>query len=322
MRGKMNTFQGWSGKRSNVGAKPFLMPTGYSELRLTLTAGTPVTTSDVTAASSISLTAHNGNRIALPTAWGEWGLFRLPQTSAGIYQISQSFLANSAWALVSGTVYDVFAYLDHNGWVNIERGPAWSSSIARAATGAIGLLDGAEVLAGDPTRLWIGTLGSSGTNTVDDSSAKRYLWNRYNRAARFFKAVETTDSWTYTTDDWRESNGGSTEGTSRVGLIIGKAVEIVEAWAIATNSTTLSGGITAPSGIGIDSSTASSSQIVTGSAVGQGAQPSHSYYAGYPGIGYHTVSWLERSVASGTTTWYGDAGLSYFQAGMYGHFWA
>ena len=52
---------------------------------------------------------------------------------------------------------------------------------------------------------------------------------------------------------------------------------------------------------------------VAGSIVAESAQ-----YNGYPGLGRHTAIWKEYASASGTGTFYGTAGGTILQSGIYG----
>ena len=71
-------------------------------------------------------------------------------------------------------------------------------------------------------------------------------------------------------------------------------------------------------GVGIDSTNTNSADIFGMSESGDAGTPNPSFYLGYPGIGYHSIVWLEISDAGGTMTWYGDNAITYNQAGMIG----
>src|SRR5437667_2558437 len=70
---------------------------GLCEGRLTLTSGTPITTSDVTGATNVYWTPYQGNRIALydGAAWSA---------------VTFTELTLALGTLVNGQAYDVFAY--------------------------------------------------------------------------------------------------------------------------------------------------------------------------------------------------------------------
>jgi hypothetical protein len=73
-------------------------------------------------------------------------------------------------------------------------------------------------------------------------------------------------------------------------------------------------------GIGLDSTTVNSATITEG-RINSASSMAVAIYEGFPGIGQHTLVWLEYSNAAGTTTWYGTNGTAIImQIGMNGHF--
>ena len=320
MFGKQNKFGQWSGRDDVPGGRPFLQMPGVSGARLTATPGTPVTTADVTGGTTLSLTAYTSDRLTLMSEWGEWRAFRLPQTPAGVPERTYSFLASSPWALVNATPYDIFAFVGADGFVDIERGPAWSSGTARAA--ALARLDGANVLGINPTRLYVGTIYASVTNTVDDSyggthqaGGKRFVWNAFNRVKRHLGVISTTTSYNYSSTAWRQLEGAT---GNRVEYVCGLATESIRA--LAKNLTSGSTGQNAACGVGIDSTSANSAIFWGNSLISTSAQIQMAEYVGNPGIGYHAINWLERTDGVGTTTWWCTAGGA-FQSGFVAEVW-
>lgn len=285
---------------------PNLLPIGVvNGYRLTLTSATPVTTSDVTAAGTLYCTPYKSKYISL------WN------SGASTYQIIASSEKSLALSVSSGTNYDVFGYIS-SGDLAIET-TAWSTDTARA-TGLTRDSFGVLHKTGDQTRRYLGTIRASGSNTCEDSAAKRYVWNNDNRVMRSMRCADTTNSYTYTTATTREINGGSTEGTSRVGFVRGVDEDSVSAHYIHSVSNTGS-GVAVYIGVGLDTSTAMTSTTAGNSAFLQTPAVNvicsgSATYNALPGIGYHTLRCLEYSNASGTTTWYGDNGTSLFQTGM------
>jgi len=246
---------------------------------------------DAYGGTTISLTEHTGDRVMLMTEWGEWRPVRLPRTPTGVAERTYTFLANSPWALASATAYDVFAFLGSDGCVDIERGPAWASATARAS--ALARLDGANVLGINPTRLYVGTI-YAGTNTIDDSVAKRHLWNMHNRVPRIgtgsFSADRTTTSTTVV-----EINS-----EIRCTFVLGLAEDAVLVIAAGAVSTSLVANV--QTGIGIDGTTISQQQ----SATPAGANYRHPVGLSIPvspGIGLHYATLLGY-VDGSTATWY------------------
>jgi hypothetical protein len=252
-----------------------------NNFRLTLTTGVPVTTSDVTAASTIFLTPYNGNQIALYTA-GQWVLLTSSQVSIALS------------GLTSNRPYDVFAY-NNAGTVTLEV-LAWTSDTARAT--ALAYQDGVLVKSGDASRRYLGTFYATGATTTEDSQANRYLWNYYNRANRTMYRLETAASWTYTTSTPRQANANS---ANQLNFVVGVAEDVVTATVIAaaTNATTTS----CYAGIGLNNTTPIQPWGVF-TVTSQWAAGNSSVNV-LPALGRNTLLWLEYSSALGTTTWYG-----------------
>lgn len=199
--------------------------------RLTLTSGTPVTTSDVTGATSVYYTPYVSNVISLWTG-ARWQPIEFSETTLAL------------GTLTSGKPYDVFGYLS-SGALALES-LAWTNDTTRAT--AITIQDGRYAKSGAKDRLYLGTFYTTATTTTEDSAAKRYLFNAYNRARKRGYVTQTSVH-TYTTGSWREWNGGST----RVGFISGLGAEVVEAILQATG--TLAASSWGRIGIGVNSTT-------------------------------------------------------------------
>jgi len=200
--------------------------------RLTLTSGTPVTTSDVTGATSIYYTPYVSNVISL------W-------TGARWQPIEFSEYTLALGTLSSGKPYDVFAYLNA-GALALEM-LAWTNDTTRAT--AITIQDGRYCKSGDKTRLYLGTFYTTSTTATEDSAAKRYLWNFYNRSNRKL-TISSTSVHTYTTATWREWSGGG----SQVKFVFGLAEDSIQVSAFATISNGV-GEVVGRIGIGLNSTT-------------------------------------------------------------------
>lgn len=270
------------------------------DFRLTLTTGVPVTTSDVTLATTIYCTPYKGNQIGLYTG-GAWVTRSSAQFSLAL------------GTLTSAKPYDVFCY-DNAGTPTLEF-LAWTDDTTRAT--ALAYQDGILVKSGDATRRYLGTFYTTSTTQTEDSVANRYLWNYYNRVARTMSAVDITDSWAYTTATWREARATT---TNRLNFVIGYAEDavVVDAMNVASNSTV---GPTLHCGIGLDSTSAlveGSLVAYVPSAVANQAYTMKAEYKGVPAAGKHYAARLERSSAAGTTTWYGDGDGTVFRSGIHG----
>lgn len=263
-----------------------------NDFRLTLTSGTPVTTSDVTAAGTIYACPYKGKQIALydGTIWNI-------RTSA------EFSLALSG--LTSGKPYDVFCY-DNAGTPTLEF-LVWTNDTTRAT--ALAYQDGVLVKSGATTRRYLGTFYTTSTTTTEDSAAKRYLWNYYHRADRtLVAALETTNTWTYTTNTWRQANANA---ANQLDFVVGVAEDAVFAH-VSTSARNGAAQQEAYVGIGVDSTTTNSATLMPNQNIFYTA--THllaltAEYVGIPGTGRHYLAWLEIDVtATGTTTWLGDNG--------------
>lgn len=272
-----------------TGVSP-LVNSGFlgSNFRLTLTSGTPVTTSDVTGATTIYCTPYNGNRIALYDGTN-WQLRSSAEFSLAL------------GTLTSGKPYDVFCY-DNAGVPTLEF-LVWTNDTTRAT--ALVYQDGVLSKTGALTRRYMGTFYTTATTTTEDSAAKRFLWNYYNRVVRKARVAEATVSWNYTTNTLRQANANT---ANQLDFVRGVDEDAVRATVVVqvTNTTT---NVTLIAAIGLDSTTALAADCfypVTYSGTLNYLVACNANYSGIPGLGRHTLVWLEQSSAGGgTTTWYG-----------------
>lgn len=281
--GNAPTFQAAAGGTIDV---------GVCEGRLTLTSGTPVTTSDVTAATNVYWTPYKGKYVALYDGASAWVMRAFVETTLALGTVT------------SGLPYDIFAY-DNAGTLALEK-LAWTNGTTRAT--ALTLQDGVLVKTGATTRRYLGTIYTTSTTTTEDSLLNRFVWNYYNRRPRHLLRRETTSTWTYTTATWRQANASA---SNQVALVIGVDDSLVSilargmAWSV-------SSGVVLGCGVGVDSTTTPSTSMVGGS----GATTPGSVYMPLIGkgelslaVGYHYLALLEYSAASGTTNWLGAGNL-------------
>lgn len=270
------------------------------DFRLTLTTAVPVTTADVTGATTIYCTPYKGTSIALFDGTN-WNL----RTSAEF---------SLALGTLTGSLpYDIFCY--DNSTVPTLEFLAWTNATTRAT--ALAYQDGILVKSGATTRRYLGTFYTSATTTTEDSVAKRYLWNYYNRVSRAMQVLEGTNTWNYTTATIRQANGAA---TNQLDFVSGVADEAITA-RVAASVTNTSTGVIVVVGIGLDSTTVNSAQLFPKSQilVATGNQPISADYRGIPAAGRHTLTWLEYSQATGTTTWSGNSGTATLcQSGIFG----
>lgn len=248
----------------------------FCEGRLTLTSGTPVTTSDVTAAETIYFTPYKGNKISLYNGT-DWKNFTFSELSLDVPDVTG--------------MHDVFAY-DNSGTVALEA-LVWTNTTTRAT--ALTLQDGIYVKNGATGRRYLGSFYSTtaGNGQTEDSLANRLLWNFYNRAPRQLQKLDTSAAWTYSTASWRSMNNNT---ANRVTVVIG----VQDAQVVVRNvgGCNLTGG-TAYIGIGYDSTSDSTAEI-DGLFEQAGRMQAEAVISGYPGIGLHYYQAMELGSVSGS----------------------
>lgn len=274
--------------------------------RLTLTTGVPVTTTDVTGATTIYYTPylHNGIGLYDGTSWK-------------LYSFSELSLALGT--LTADKNYDVFLY-DNAGTLTLEL-TAWTNDTTRAT--ALVLQDGVWCKTGALTRRYLGTIRTTSTTTTEDSGGgtttnvggKRFVWNAYNRVPRAMAVIDTTDSWSYTTATIRQARANA---GNQVEYVCGLAQDRVRAKVVATAVQLSNTAAHSKAGVGVDSTTAFSGLVrggFVGAASSVDAAPGGEY-AGVPGLGYHRLVWCESGGNAGTCSWLGDNGGDGIQSGL------
>lgn len=286
--------------------------------RCTLTTGVALTTSDVAGATSIYYTPAGGDQISIyngslfvPTTFIELTLaLDLTSGHTGYHQ--------------SGKNFDLFVVND-SGTVRLGTGPAWSSDTARgtgAGTTELELYNGVWVNKNSMTLRF----GSSSGNTItvaarqgtfvgsarmtadgqtEDSKVKRFLFNAYNQASRQMQRNQTVLLYNYSTASYRQANADS---ANQIDVLLGLSGVMVDicALSVATNSTATKRTVFV--GIGVDSSTVNSATLATYQQVDNAAigYSSIAWYKGTPGLGKHSLVWLEKGAGTDTQTWYGN----------------
>lgn len=269
---------------------PLTVDNGICDFRLTLTTALPVTTADVTAATTIFCTPMRGNRIAL-------------FSSAGAPAILTSAEFSIAVPATTATVYDIFAF-NNSGVATLEL-LAWTNDTTRA-TAVVLTTTGTYTKSGDLTRRYLGSFRTTAVSgQTEDSGAKRDLWNYYNRVPRPFVKPSADTTWNYTTATVRQANAST---ANQVEAVIGIAEVPINLWltAFVNNANNVAVQI----GIGEDStSTISTSSIGGGGVTSTGAvfpgQNLSAQFVKYPAVGRHVYSWNEWSAVGGVSAWYG-----------------
>jgi hypothetical protein len=264
-----------------------------SQGRLTLSSGTPITTSDVTAATTVYFTPFRGNNIALYNG-----------TSWALYSFTERSL--SLASLAANTNFDLFLY-NNAGTLTLEA-IAWSSATVRAT--ALVVQDGVYVKSGATSHRYLGTLRTTATTgQSEDSLRRRYIYNEGNQIQRPMRVYETVASWSYTTSAWRAANNNL---NNRFEVVVGNvgAVMTINLLARATGSG--SGIIEA---LGIDTTTNVAAEAAYQNLSGDGNLIS---YLTHPtALGYHYYQWVENGRGNTTATVFGFTSGAY-QSGMVG----
>jgi hypothetical protein len=255
------------------------------QARLTLATATPITTADQLAKGTIFLTPFRGDKIALYDGTN-WKLYTLAEISIAV-------------PAATSQMHDIFVF-DSGGTPTLEL-LAWTNDTTRAT--AIVLQNGVYVKSGTPTRRYAGSFRTTTVaNQTEDSLVKRYLWNYYNRVVRPMRVIEATDSWTYAVTAFRQANGSV---ANQLDFVIGVVEDPVSATVAAHVSHSTGTGESA-SGIGLDSTTVSSSiGGFTDSLSNAEIHALASFYKAFPPVGRHFLAWLEYTNVA-TATFYGD----------------
>lgn len=268
--------------------------------RLTLTSATPITTGDVSAATTLYFTPYMGNKVTLydGTRWLH-------------YAFTETSIALSA-ATNANRPYDVFVY-NNSGTITLEL-VSWTNSTTRAT--ALAIQNGIEVKSGSTNKLYLGTVYTKTAGQVSDAEAFRHVWNRYNQVERPMKKVDTTDTWTYNSATLRQANGTA---TNQLDYVVGLSEIPINAKVVAgaAGTTAATNGL---AGIGVDSTTTNSATLASiNSFVASSTNAVNvAEYRGYPGIGRHVLTWIEWVPGANTVTFIGDNGTSGVQCGIMG----
>lgn len=174
----------------------------------------------------------------------------------------------------------------------------------------------------------VGTIRTTGTTTTEFSfggasssvGGKAFVCNVYNQCLFDLIVIDTTDTWSWTTDSYHQADANSGNKVEYVASLAGSPVS-ASVFGAGYNSGSV---VSLPVGVGVDSTTVNSAKGSIGvSPAVNTTGPTFAVYAGFPGLGYHALNWLERSpTTSGTTSWIGDSGTNYRQTNLSAKVWA
>lgn len=261
------------------------------QFRLTLTSGTPVTTGDVTAATTIYFTPYGGNAIDLAN-------------SAGLLARYTSAEMSIAVPATTSQMYDIFCF-NSSGTATLEL-LAWTNDTTRATAVINTAVKGIYTKSGDPTRRYVGSFRTTGVSgQTEDSVSNRFLWNAYNQKRRPMSKADATASWTYVTSATIRQVRAQT--SNQVAFVVGLAESPLVATYFDLAQTDNASLHAIRIGLGLDSTTAftatqSGNTVVTTSALQNGTV---AQLLAYPAVGYHFLAMLEQGDVAVTTTFYG-----------------
>lgn len=263
--------------------------------------------------SVICLVPYKGNRIAL---WDTG-------TAAWVIRSSNAVSLNVT-GRTAGIPVDVF--VEWNGSALVLTMVNWVNATTRSA---LGTQDGIFVQSGQPQRRFVGTFLPDSANTwtwrdlADGATQKCILglWNQDNRVACHARVVDSTNTWTYQTNTWRVARGANTNFVEFVnGTPMGVGVEdAAQISLVAHSSQSGANARWVTVGYGQTYNTAGNtplpvcpaSQISTKALDNMPCAAVHR-----PAAGVGNFAWLEKSTATGTTTWQGDNNATGLQSGM------
>jgi hypothetical protein len=208
--------------------------------------------------------------------------------------ISVGEVSTTLSGATSGLPYDVFQ--DSSGGIEVL---AWTNTTTRATAlvaDAIGYTK-----SGDQTRRYLGTICMSGTGTCEDSKAKRFVWNMYNRVEYKDYRNDSTTSWTDSGNGtWSAIHGGDATWKHEFVRGINEDPVCAEAFLMAGEGYCYAIAMDSTSTLDRAKSTAAG-QTPAGQVIGGAA-----FFRDMPSIGYHYLQALETSYTASAATCYGN----------------
>lgn len=298
---------------------------GLPEGRLTVTAGTAITTADAAGQPSIYYTPCIGSRVpiyngsaVLPRAFAELTLALDPTSAHTNYH-------------QAANLYDLFVF-DLAGVVRLGTGPKWTLSTAGASTrgtGAgtteierfngfwvnknaivlrYGLNSGDTISVSARQATFVGTTLMSANGLTDDTKSARYLSNAYNKVERFLQVNEAAASWVYSTTTLRQVNANVANQLNFVSALPG---DLASAQAQGRYGSSTATDRTAITRIGFNQKiTADETHRFQIAASSTTFGHPFASWKGYPPIGLSFIAQLEIGAGTDVQTWYSFAGMT------------
>jgi hypothetical protein len=150
--------------------------------------------------------------------------------------------------------------------------------------------------------VFLGTIRTTADGQTEDSTVRRYLSNAWNDAERPMARQEAATSWNYSSGTLQQANTNAANQLDYICCLARAAWASVGVVCASSGSTIRY----VNAQIGVDSSVAGSAQIaLLASCTVTQYTAVHAYYAGTPGLGRHTLRWLECGGGTDTQTWWG-----------------
>jgi hypothetical protein len=195
----------------------------------------------------------------------------------------------------------VFCY-DNSGVPTLEL-TAWTNSTTRAT--ALVYLDGILVKSGATTRRYLGSFychtngqtASSLTNT--GATTGRYIFNYYNRVLLRMQRFESTSSWAYNVNAYRQANGST---VNQLNFFIGVVEDAVNCSQVGlANIVAVNAGAATAIGLNSTTSPLNGSQTFLNSMVSNFATFGSSTVNVTPSLGLNYLAWIEYGNSGGCT---------------------
>lgn len=309
---------GVSSLNGQTGALVFTAP---PQGRLTLQTGTPVMTATQSAKTTIYYTPYVGNQVPIYN-----GTNMVPTAVSEISVATTDTTKNPA-AIGASKVNDWFVWND-SGTIRLSHGPDWTNDTTRSAGTALVMVNGIWLNSASITNgpaasrgTYVGTTRSNASSQLNwiygglatgGTMADFAIWNAYNRVRVDTMVRDSTASWTYAVaNTWRAANGSA---TMRVNAVRGLDEDGIDAtyYGLANAGA----GSFGSQGVGLNSTSAPSGITPSfGGAVFLVPGPAN--YRGLMGLGYNYVSAIEFNNSTTANTYYGNAGVAFFQTGFF-----
>ncbi|MDO3431200.1 hypothetical protein QWJ46_00735 [Rhizobium sp. CBN3] len=217
---------------------------------------------------------------------------------------------------LAGKCYDVFLTVD-----GLVIGPEWTNSTTRAlqvqkdGDRIVNAISFSGIDAGDAEL--VGGFRCHADGLTRSTKQSRLVWSLHDAILLPVCRVEAATGWAYSAAQWRQANGNALNQIEVFCGVSGRMVDVTASAYMISGTSSVTAGFV---GIGLDTSSADSSQVKNPAAAGNTfpVLPAWARYVGYVGIGYHELRWLERG-NGGTQNWYGTGGQpNGYQTGILG----